>query len=63
MPDDDKTATKEQLRDDIDSGRTRDKVAHNDPAASPLGTDDEAGGASDAASDIAKARREETRRD
>ena len=30
----------------IDSGRTRDKVNHFDPAAAPLGTDEEAGGAS-----------------
>lgn len=28
----------------IDAGLTGDKVAHNDVAASPLGTDDEAGG-------------------
>jgi hypothetical protein len=34
----------DQLRDDIDSGRTGDKVAFSDPAAAPLGTDDEAGG-------------------
>lgn len=33
-----------QLRDDIDSGRTGDKIAASDPAAAPLGTDDEAGG-------------------
>lgn len=37
-------ATAEQLRADIDSGRTRDKVAHSDPAAAPLGTDEEASG-------------------
>lgn len=36
--------TGEQLRADIDSGRTGDKVAFPDPAAAPLGTDDEAGG-------------------
>jgi hypothetical protein len=35
----------EQLRSDIDSGRTGDKVDHPDPAAAPLGTDAEAGGA------------------
>lgn len=34
-----------QLRDDIDRGRTGDKVAGFDPAAAPLGTDEEAGGA------------------
>jgi hypothetical protein len=37
-------STTEQLRDDIDSGRTRDKVAAIDPAAAPLGTDEEAAG-------------------
>lgn len=35
----------EQLRSDIDAGLTRDKVAFPDPAAAPLGTDAEAGGA------------------
>lgn len=33
-----------RLRDAIDRGRTGDKVAAEDPAAAPLGTDDEAGG-------------------
>lgn len=36
--------TMARLRADIDSGRTRDKVSAPDPAASPLGTDDEAAG-------------------
>lgn len=31
-------------RDDIDAGRTGDKVGFPDPAAGPLGTDDEAAG-------------------
>jgi hypothetical protein len=35
----------EQLRADIDSGKTGEKVAYPDPAAAPLGTDAEAGGA------------------
>ena len=39
-------ATVDQLRHDIDSGRTSDKVAWPDPAAAPLGTDDEAAGIS-----------------
>ena len=34
------------LKDAIDSGRTGDKSPGFDPAAAPLGTDDEAGGAS-----------------
>lgn len=32
------------LKKDIDQGLTGDKVDHPDPAASPLGTDDEAAG-------------------
>ena len=39
-----KKATTEQLRDDIDRGRTGDKVNVADPAAAPLGTDEEAAG-------------------
>ena len=33
-----------QLRNEIDRGETGDKVAAPDPAAAPLGTDDEAAG-------------------
>ena len=36
--------TAAQLRHDIDSGLTGDKVNFFDPAAAPLGTDEEAGG-------------------
>ena len=36
--------TVEQLRRDIDAGRTGDKSPGSDPAAAPLGTDDEAAG-------------------
>ncbi|MGE8943779.1 hypothetical protein ACO2I3_17885 [Leptospira interrogans] len=39
-------ANVDQLRHDIDTGRTSDKVAAFDPAAAPLGTDDEAAGVS-----------------
>lgn len=39
-------ATSAQLKGDIECGRTGDKVEGFDPAAAPLGTDDEAGGAS-----------------
>jgi hypothetical protein len=35
----------QRLRGEIDSGRTGDKVGYPDKATSPLGTDDEAGGA------------------
>lgn len=37
-------ATTEQLRDAIDRGATGTKVPNPDPAAAPLGTDDEAAG-------------------
>jgi hypothetical protein len=37
-------STVSQLRDDIDSGRTGDKIDWPDPAAVPLGTDEEAAG-------------------
>jgi hypothetical protein len=37
--------TVDRLRADIDRGLTGDKVAGSDPAAAPLGTDAEAGGA------------------
>jgi len=37
-------ATTAQLREAIDAGRTGSKVPNPDPAASPLGTDDEAAG-------------------
>jgi hypothetical protein len=36
--------TVEQLRNDIDAGRTGDKVDWPDPAAVPLGADEEAAG-------------------
>ena len=49
-------STTDRLRNDIDSGRTGDKVAASDPAAAPLGTDDEAAGTppSRAAVDLAR---------
>ena len=43
-PDRNATATPAQLKNDIDSGRMHDKVAAFDPAAAPLGTDEEAAG-------------------
>lgn len=52
-----KPPTAAQLRDDIDSGRTMDKVAHPDPAAAPLGTDDEAGGNPPTSEQLEEARR------
>lgn len=38
------TADAQRLRHDIDSGRTGDKIPAWDPAAAPLGTDNEAAG-------------------
>jgi hypothetical protein len=52
----------EQLRHDIDSGRTADKVAHFDPAAAPLGADEEAAGTPLSAEAITQARAHETGR-
>lgn len=39
-----KAPTADRLRHDIDAGRAGDKVPFIDPAAAPLGTDEEAGG-------------------
>ena len=52
--------TLEQLRADIDSGRTGDKVSAPDPAMAPLGTDDEAAGTPPSPAAIALTRRLET---
>jgi hypothetical protein len=51
--------TIERLRAEIDTGRTGDKVAGSDPAAAPLGTDDEAAGTPPRPEDVAVARRHE----
>jgi hypothetical protein len=53
--------TTEQLRADIDSGRTGDTVATIDTAAAPLGTDDEAAGTPPTARAIALARSHEVK--
>jgi len=55
-------ATLEQLRADIDSGRTGDKVPAPDPAIAPLGTDDEAAGQPPSPEIIDLARKLENRR-
>lgn len=44
------------LRRDIEAGATGDKLPMLDPAASPLGTDDEAGGVSPTTAEVAAAR-------
>ena len=51
-----------QLRADIDSGRTGDKVSAPDPAMAPLGTDDEAAGTPPSPAAIALTRRIENAR-
>jgi hypothetical protein len=48
--------TVEKLRSDIDSGRTGDKVPASDPAAAPLGADEEAAGTPVSADAVALAR-------
>ncbi len=53
------TSTSDQLRSDIDHGRTRDKVNFPDPAAAPLGTDEEAAGTPVSGKDVSAARRAE----
>ena len=44
------------LKKDIDRGMTGDKVSYPDPAASPLGTDDEAAGTPNTPEQVAMAR-------
>jgi hypothetical protein len=56
------TATPDQLRHDIDSGRTGDKVRASDPAAAPLCTDEEAAGTSIDPELVAKVRDAERER-
>jgi hypothetical protein len=57
LPMTDESATTAQLRHDIDSGRTGSKVNFPDPAAAPLGTDDEAAGTPPSAEAVGIARR------
>jgi hypothetical protein len=49
-----------QLKGDIDSGATGDKIGVFDPGLSPLGTDDEAAGTPPKPEQVAAARRFET---
>jgi hypothetical protein len=53
-------STAEQLRADIDHGRTGDKVDWPDPAGAPLGTDEEAAGTPTSGAELHKARMRET---
>ncbi|MDB5512600.1 MAG: hypothetical protein JWR08_2083 [Enterovirga sp.] len=59
-PPDSRAPTTAQLKADIDSGRTGDKVGVFDPGLSPLGTDDEAAGTPAEPHRIRLARRLET---
>ena len=54
--------TTDRLRHDIDRGRGGDKVDNIDPAAAPLGTDDEAAGKSPTPAEIKLASKHEVRR-
>lgn len=54
--------TADSLRAAIDSGRTGDKVGFSDPAAAPLGSDDEAAGRPPSPEEVALAKRHETGR-
>lgn len=47
-----------QARSRTDHGKTHDKVNFPDPAAAPLGADEEAGGARTSEEDIARAERQ-----
>ncbi len=49
-------STIDRLRADIDAGRTRDKIPNSDPAAAPLGTDEEAAGTPISSAAVAMAR-------
>jgi hypothetical protein len=55
----DRGSTTEQLRHDIDAGRTGSKIDFPDPAAAPLGTDDEAAGMPPSPAEVDTARRQE----
>jgi hypothetical protein len=54
--------TTDRFRADIAAGRMGDKVPGSEPAAAPLGTDDEAGGCPPRAASVSTALRNETRR-
>ncbi|NKX29527.1 hypothetical protein HGE68_06500 [Rhodobacteraceae bacterium R_SAG6] len=51
-----------RLRDRIDRGAGGDKVAFKDPAAAPLGTDDEAAGTPPSRAQVAQAMQQEATR-
>ncbi|ARU00277.1 hypothetical protein [Yoonia vestfoldensis] len=59
----DKAQNAARLRADLDAGEGRDKVAYPDPAAAPLGTDDEAAGTPASPAQLRMAQQQEHRRD
>lgn len=59
---DSKPSSAAPLRKDVDTGRGRDKVNYPDPAAAPLGTDDEAAGTPISEEQLKMARAQEDRR-
>ena len=63
MTSNDEAPSAARLRADIDRGRTRDKVNVNDPAAAPLGTDEEAAGTPASPEELAIARANAPRED
>ena len=66
MSNDRAVPTADQLRAEIDSGKTGEKVDASDPAAAPLGTDAEAGGSPPTMAELrieAAARPKRTRRE
>jgi hypothetical protein len=62
MTDPQTVKTAAQLKNDIDRGRTDDKIAWPDPAAVPLGADEEAAGTPPSAAAVAQAHADETSR-
>jgi hypothetical protein len=60
-PVDDPAPNAAMLKADIDTGRTGDKNEVFDPGLSPLGTDDEAGGAPVTPAQVKRARTQETK--
>jgi hypothetical protein len=60
--DDDRPPTADRLRDEIDHGAAGDKVPFPDPAAAPLGTDDEAAGTPPTRGQVAAAMGDEATR-
>jgi hypothetical protein len=59
MPSPSRKESAEQLRRDIDRGLTGDKIPAQDPAAVPLGTDDEAAGMPPTPDEVREARSRE----